>query len=201
MDITLDTLLEEGKQIRNGFGYKEGYTVGRGYVMGHSTFSKRSEYETWKNKVIRFLAIEYGEDRCIDDFDAAVKLFESQYYKDYNFDKLLGVLEGCRVLPTKIKTTVKLQKNNPSKINIINQNAQYQNQEQIQSIAINFFIEAIKEELNGRQIKEIKDIFTNEPDSQKAKIKLLDRIKSFGSDVASNVLANILTNPAIWGNL
>ena len=94
-----------------------------------------------------------------------------------------------------------MQKNNPSNINIINQNSQYQNQEQIQSIAINFFIEAIKEELNGRQIKEIKDIFTNEPDSQKAKIKLLDRIKSFGSDVASNVLANILTNPAIWGNL
>ena len=88
MDITLDTLLEEGKQIRNGFGYKEGYTVGRGYVMGHSTFSKRSEYETWKNKVIRFLAIEYGEDRCIDDFDAAVKLFESQYYKDYKYETM-----------------------------------------------------------------------------------------------------------------
>ena len=35
-------------------------------------------------------------------------------------------------------------------------------------------------------------------DLEKAKPKLIDKIKSFGENVASNILANIITNPTIW---
>ena len=48
--------------------------------------------------------------------------------------------------------------------------------------------------------EEIKEIITNEPNPIQAKTKLIDKIKSFGSDVTSNIIANIITNPAIWGN-
>lgn len=178
-----------------------GHRSGQGYVMGHTTFSKRTEYEAWKNKVIRFLSLEYAGDRCTDDFEKAIEFFESKFLSTSNFDKLLGVLEGCKILPTKVKVDVKSRANNSPNINFINQNSQHQTQEQSQSIAIEIFVDAIKDELTGKQVKEIKEIITDEPDVKKAKVKLLDKIKSFGSDVASNVLANILTNPTIWGNL
>ena len=35
----------------------------------------------------------------------------------------------------------------------------------------------------------------------KAKSKILEKLKSFGGDVLSNVLANLITNPAIWSKL
>ena len=38
-------------------------------------------------------------------------------------------------------------------------------------------------------------------DLEKAKPKVIDKIKSFGENVASNILANIITNPAIWSCL
>ena len=34
---------------------------------------------------------------------------------------------------------------------------------------------------------------------EEKKVKLIDKIKSFGSDIASNIVAGILTNPAIFG--
>lgn len=70
---------------------------------------------------------------------------------------------------------------------------------QNQSVNINLLISAIKDELTGAQMKEVEEIM-NSPENQKdKKNKIFDKIKSFGVDVASNVLANILTNPAIWG--
>ncbi len=75
-----------------------------------------------------------------------------------------------------------------------------QNQSQQQTIAFEIFVEAIKDELTGKQQKEIKEIITNEPNPIQVKTKLIDKIKSFGSDVTSNIIANIITNPAIWGN-
>ena len=44
----------------------------------------------------------------------------------------------------------------------------------------------------------LKQIVEKEGDLEKAKPELIDKIKSFGKDVASNILANIITNPAIW---
>lgn len=58
---------------------------------------------------------------------------------------------------------------------------------------------ALEDELTVSQLKDVKEIMkTNEPKEEKKK-KVIDKIKSFGGDVASNILANILTNPNIWG--
>jgi hypothetical protein len=73
------------------------------------------------------------------------------------------------------------------------------NQTQNQSVKINLLISALEDELTISQLREINDLMKiDEPKSEK-KRKIIDKIQSFGSDVASNILANILTNPNIWG--
>ncbi|MCT4287076.1 hypothetical protein HZP25_10155 [Elizabethkingia anophelis] len=72
-------------------------------------------------------------------------------------------------------------------------------QSQNQSVNINLLVSALEDELTVSQFREVSDLMeTDEPKSEK-KRKIIDKIKSFGSDVASNILANILTNPNIWG--
>jgi len=73
------------------------------------------------------------------------------------------------------------------------------NQSQNQTVNVNVIWEAIKEELTGKQLKEVEEIIndSDEPDSKKRRI--FDKLKSFGTDVASNIIAGLLTNPAIYG--
>ena len=76
---------------------------------------------------------------------------------------------------------------------------QNQNQNQNQTVNVNFIWEAIKDELTGKQVKEIDEILEGKDEPGVKKSKILDKIKSFGSDVASNIIAGIITNPALWG--
>ena len=85
-------------------------------------------------------------------------------------------------------------------INNNNNMSQTQSQNQTQEIAITIFLESIKYELTGRQIKEIKEIMDQEDDINQAKPKIIEKLKSFGGDVLSNVIANIITNPTIWAS-
>ena len=64
------------------------------------------------------------------------------------------------------------------------------------------FVEAIKDDLTGRQIKELKAVVAEaDNDLQKARPGILAKLKEFGADVASNIVASLLTNPMIWGGL
>ena len=76
-----------------------------------------------------------------------------------------------------------------------------QNQSQKQSINVNIIIEALQDELTGNQLKEIQEILNNQNDDtqESKKSKVINKLKSFGSDVLSNIVANIITNPSIWG--
>lgn len=72
-------------------------------------------------------------------------------------------------------------------------------QNQNQTVIISLLISALEDELTVSQLREVNDLMkVDEPKSEK-KRKIIEKIKSFGSDVASNTLANILTNPNIWG--
>ena len=75
-----------------------------------------------------------------------------------------------------------------------------QSQNQQTTISINLIIEAFQDELNGNQRKEIQTIIDDkELEPEKKKSKIIETLKKFGSDVASNILANILTNPSFFG--
>ncbi|AQX51846.1 hypothetical protein [Elizabethkingia anophelis] len=102
------------------------------------------------------------------------------------------ILEAC-ITELEIFGLPEKKQNEQSGINInLTQN-------QNQSVNINLLVSALEDELTVSQFREVNDLMkTDEPKSEK-KRKIIDKIKSFGNDVASNILANILTNPNIWG--
>lgn len=122
--------------------------------------------------------------------------------------KLLGILEAFALLPTIIpdsRATQITEKKGRGReaINVTttinNTNSQAQNQ--AQTIAVELFLEAIKDDLTGRQIKELKEVVAaSNGDLQKAKPGIIEKLKSFGADITSNVVANLITNPAIWAS-
>lgn len=100
------------------------------------------------------------------------------------------ILETCITELETFGAREKIQPNN-SGINI--------NLTQNQSVNINLLVSALEDELTVSQMREVNEIMQSKNDSASKKSKILEKIKSFGNDVASNILANILTNPAIWG--
>lgn len=81
----------------------------------------------------------------------------------------------------------------------VNQNQeQTQKQTQEQIVIIDVIIDALKDELTGKQLKELNTII-KEPDNPEKSKKVIDKILSFGSNVAAGILGNILTNPQIIG--
>ena len=70
---------------------------------------------------------------------------------------------------------------------------------QNQTVSVNLLVSALEDELTVTQLKEVKEIMKSDEPKETKKEKIISKIKSFGGDIASNILANILTNPNIWG--
>lgn len=67
---------------------------------------------------------------------------------------------------------------------------------------VDLFTKAIEDVLTVSQIKELKKVVEEEGgDVEKAKPKLMEKLKSFGENLSSNIVANLLTNPTIWASL
>lgn len=194
--ITLPYLIQEGKEIRGMISF---VPSPRGVWRTFSVYSIADipKYETWKNLVVRFLSANYPGDRCIADFENKVKEFSDSNYDPTYFDGLIGILESCNAIPVLPKAQSKASIDKSVHVNV----TQTQSQSQEQSFAIDIFLEAIKDEIKGKQLKELKAIAHEEPNPGKAKTKVLDKIKSWGGDVLANVVANIVTNPNIWNGL
>lgn len=69
------------------------------------------------------------------------------------------------------------------------------------NINISIVIESLRDELNGKQISELKASYEKGTTPDEKKKNIVATIKTFGSDVASNILASILTNPSIFSGL
>lgn len=193
--ITLEELIKEGTEIK---GQISPISVPPNVIMTYSSYrlSDNSKYENWKNMTIRFLSMKFPRDRCISDFEKTSEEFSKKHNSPKVFDNMLGILKSCLIIPQIPNISEGASKIDRS----INVNVN-QTQSQQQSIASKIFIEAIKDELTGKQLKEIKDILSEKSDSDDKKSNLIDKFKSFGSDVVSNIIANIITNPNIINGL
>lgn len=195
--MTLDDIINEGKEIRQLISY----IPANGYIRTFSAYkiTDRPKYEKWKNLVIRFLSASYPGDRCINDFESKVELFKKKYFDPAVFDDILGLLESCKAIP--ILPIIERTPNIDKSVNVNVNQSQSQSQTQEQKQVVEIFLEAIKDELTGKQFKELKEIAKQEPNPEKAKTKVLDKIKSWSGDVLANVVANIVTNPTVWDGL
>ena len=189
--ITLEQLIEEGRDIRSKITY---INPPSGVIRLYSSYrlADNSIYEIWKNKAIRFLSISFPNDRCVNDFEEGSKEFTKNRNSPIFFFFFFAILQACLEMPQIINDTKNL--------NIIDKSINVhvsQNQSQRQSQSLDFFMDLIKDELTGKQYKEIKEIIETEPNPALAKTKLVDKIKSFGIDVASNIVSNIITT-VLW---
>lgn len=157
-------------------------------------------YTQWLENTKRFLNIHFQNDKFIEEFEDLAKGPYALWPKRQQ--KLLAILEAFLKHPTVIE---KAKSNNPtSAINISNNitNTNTQSQHQLQQQTIDILIQALEEELSVSQLKEIKQLVREENgDLEKAKPKVIEKLKSFGEGLISNILANIITNPSIWSQL
>ena len=197
-DITLESLIQEHKS-------RLPYLHDVGDMLLYYEYPDMEAYHKWLAKTIRYIEIQYPNDKHVIEF---CEVSKENAYPDQQ-QKLLAILEAFAVLPTIIpdnRTMLVSEKKGKGKdsINVVttinNTNSQSQSQEQ--SLAVQLFIEAIKDDLTGRQIKELKAVVVEaDNDLQKARPGILAKLAEFGKDVASNIVANILTNPMIWNGL
>ena len=151
-------------------------------------------YYTWVHTVKRFLWEYFTGDESAEEF---CKLSEERISRDQQ-EKLLGILNAIASLPTIIKKDIQMKNEKETNIvvNVSNNNSQSQNQEQ--SMIVQQFLDAFRDELTGRQLKELKSVIAEaDNDIHKAKPQIMDKLMEFGGNVASNILATILTNTAI----
>lgn len=198
--ITLESLIQEHKERIGLLKYKPSPQGCVGFAYYY--YDDIESYQKWLATTKRFIAIKYPNDKFVNEFESISK----EKLNPEQQKKLLAILEAFAVLPTVIPDNCTTQiddKKGEGKdaINVVttinNTNSQSQSQEQ--SLAVQLFIEAIKDDLTGRQIKELKAVVEGaDNDLQKARPKILNKLKDFGIDVVSNIVTNIISNPDIW---
>lgn len=201
-NITLELLIEEQKARIPQLKYEPDPLGGLDFVCYY--YDDNDSYQKWLTIAKRYIGITFPNDKDVAKFEAiSQEELEPEQQKE-----LLAILEAFALLPTIIpdsRTTQITEKKGRGReaINVTttinNTNSQAQNQ--AQTIAVELFLEAIKDDLTGRQIKELKEVVTaSNGDLQKARPGIIEKLKSFGADVASNIVANLITNPAIWAS-
>ena len=195
-DITLESLIQEHKE-------RLPYLRDIGNLLSYYEYLDMEEYHRWLATAIRYIEIEYPNDKYVLEF---CEVSKQDICPDQQ-RKLLAILEAFAVLPTVIldnRTTQMTEKKDKDAINVVTtiNNSNTQSQSQEQSLAVELFLDAIRYDLTGRQIKELKSIVADaDNDLQKARSGILTKLKEFGADVTSNIVANIITNPIIWAGL
>ncbi len=196
-EITLESLIEEHKSRIPKLQCKDGFYAWYEYP-------DMDAYYRWLENTKRFINFKYPNDKSVKEFER-ISNTDLEIEPDQQ-QKMLAILEALLTIDVVIPDE-SYRKNGKEKrtadkggnihININNSNTQSQNQQM--SIAVNIFLEAIKDDLTGKQQKELKAIIEEaDGDMKKAHPSLVEKLKSFGSDVSSNIVANLLTNPAIW---
>lgn len=178
MDI--DELITQGETLRASLKKVESRW------MSWYEYTNHGAFQEWVQKTTRFLHTHYRGDIMIEEFEEIA----SQSPSPKGHDKLLAILKAFKEIPQTITTPKEVQNGG---VVITNSNSQSQNQQQ----AANIFLEAISDELTGKQVKELKAALAEEKGGKKG--PLVEKVKSFGLDTLSNIVANIVTNPAIWG--
>lgn len=148
----------------------------------------------WKNKATNLIIRIYGKDSIIIEQIDCINLSSALSLADRKI-QASSLIDGIIKEIERFGLPVKVTKNeNGLNINIT------QTQNQDTKVSINLFIESVQEELTGGQLKELQEIISNkEFEPKEKKQKIIDKLKKFGSDIAISILANIFTNPNIFG--
>lgn len=193
----LERLIEEGQYFNNLFVFN------KGQVMDYYTFPKETDlqHKEWLEEIRLWTKNHYSSE-----YENIESLIRSTYHHKTPslHDTLLSHLKAMAKYPQK-KVVMKEEKKETSGGHVFNitqtqSQEQKQEQSQTQKMLQEVFSEAIKDELTGKQQKEIQAILEEHNDNiEEVKPKLLEKLASFGTNVLAGVVGNILTNPAMIG--
>lgn len=187
----LESLIQEGNEIINTISYVKAPSR---TIRTFDVYKVEDEslYQTWKSKSIRLLNVNFKDDMESSAFVEAANSFDKSHYSPKYLKEMVGILISCKEIPNNIKQKENVRQTPSSAVTVNINQSQTQNQE------INIFIDAISDELTGKQYKELKSIAQEESNPDTSKQKIVEKLRSFGGDVLSNIVANIITNPSIW---
>lgn len=184
--MNIDELISEGEKLKESIYKDPNYNKKVYFPYDIYKSTNETEYENWISSVKRFIR---NEDE--KEFNEMINVFKDIDPK--NHTKILATLRAIREIPNKPKKEV-IKQEKGIHINIT------QSQNQQTNVSINLIIKAFQDELNDKQQNEIQTIIDDKGlEPEKKKSKIVETLKKFGGDVASNILANILTNPSFFG--
>ena len=183
--MTIVDLIEEGSKFEvKTTSFRFGEECGMNVIYEPTSYIENGDdFLAWIEKSKRFIASQYPDDRAIHDFEKCANEFSSR-----SIQSMIAILKSLKDVPT--PCPVKSDDKTGFVVSVSQTQTQQQN--------ISFVLDSIKDALTGSQFKEIEEIAKKEVDSKKAKMKILEKLKGFGSDVLSNIVANLITNPNIW---
>ena len=151
MEATLNELIKKGCEIKNDMIFiKSPHQSLLSLPSDDYKFKDVQEFEIWRNKCVRFLSVNFKNDICVDAFRKVIEHMDFRIAPEY-MDEFIGILESCKSYPDIIEKNDK-KHDTSMPINIsVNQS---QSQSQSQQIAVSIFLDAIKDELTGKQLKE-----------------------------------------------
>ena len=185
--MTITVLIKEGEEFRDSIG-DSAHDIGK--------IQDSSKYHLWIERVVRYLGQNVPKDISIERFMLFSNQINPIHCSKSSFERLLNILRAVEELPdVVIADDLVHRKKDDDKISIQTNVKQKQTQNQAQTV--NVLETALKDSFAPFQLEELKEILkSNQPREDKRK-SLMEKLKSFGSDVASGVLANILSNPEV----
>ncbi len=189
----IEELIQQGETFTNHIkaGYKD-TVLGRVSLW---VISDEQGYENWKAVVKQFLRVYSPNNESTIEFE---KLALGRINPD-DHKKMIALLNAVKLFPQPARAP----KNGNEKSRDIHFNIS-QNTNQTNTLTVYIDIKTVLKEsgLNDEQIKEIEEIKErHKSDLTKAKPEISKKLMSFGENVLSNILANIITNPNLLGCL
>lgn len=183
--MTIDDLITEGSKFKvKSTSFHVGEENGINIIYEPTYYIEDGDaFTAWIEKSKRYIASQFPNDRAIEDFEKYSKEFSSR-----SISSMVAILKSLKDIPT--PCPVKPKENSGVVVSV--------SQSQTQQQSATFVLDSIKDALTGSQLKEIQTIAKEEKNPDKAKTKIIDKLKSFGGDVLSNIVANLITNPNLW---
>lgn len=188
---TIDDLIAEGKTFEvkyeePRFEYEDGINK---LYEGFYYINNGQNFYNWIEKSKRFIQTNFPGDIALDRF---IELSSQKNIDNVIICNLVAVLVSLKDIPC---TCPKVNEN------VTAQNYITINQSQEQSVNIDIFFDVLKNSLSNEQYDALKDVIQKSDNINVAKSKIMDKLKSFGESVMSNIIASLITNPSIWNNL
>jgi|TARA_B110000261_G_C12906839_1_gene286758 hypothetical protein len=177
--------------------------------LSNPIFNKDTDLQTWKGKTVNVLNRIYGANSNQEEQIKSIKLRRFTRVSTVgsrpsgpNHNGNDCAKQANELIISFIKDLQEfgvpklIEEKNQQGINI----SVNQNQSQNQTMNLQLILDIIRNELPGKEVKEIENIINDKNiNPEKKKSKIVDKIKSFGKDVVANILAGIVTNPALFG--